>query len=128
MVGNPLVVSPGYLPNEARLSGADIDPVHIVPWRFENFQGYGAVQLHNGWDLTSYGRKDQQMTYRSLLSSSQTGPGHNFVLPGQKQQPHNKAMPSQLRLQRMEVPASSRDSDTGFLAPGVNLSRRRFYG
>lgn len=132
-VGHPIVYWPGWEMNPARYSDqTDIMPLPIQPQHGRAWQML-QPQLSNGWQDTNYGKRMAYDDYLRLLSSSNSGPGNPPPLPGQGQQPMGSPMPSRIQQQQMisiNTPdlATAQTGGTGMLAPGVNLSGRRYYG
>jgi len=130
-VGNPVVKWPGWVDNDARYSvQTDINPMPIVPVHFQNWPDM-QYQLSNGWQFTNYGQRMPYDDYLRLLYSSMSTPGAPAPMPGEGLQPQQKSMASQKQIQNAIVAAQGSPASpggTGIIAPGVNLSNRRFYG
>jgi len=125
--GHPAYVFPGYGVNAARANGADLEPIPITPVRhlaWANTQ----IQLSNGWMRTNMGRLMTYQDYLAMLSSSATGPGHNFTLPGQGQQVMRGpgALQVQSYIGRTAGSQPNTGSGVGTVAAGVDLSNRSY--
>lgn len=130
VVGNPVVIWPGWGVNDARNNGADINPLPVQVLHYGNWTAT-QVQLKNGLELSNFGRREDYQDFRKLLysSSSSTSKGPRQVLPGFK--PSGAVQPSNVQLAQMisnGAPNQSGLGGTGEIAPGVDLSNRRFYG
>ena len=129
-VGNPVVVWPGWVTNQARNNGADVNPLQIVPLHYGNFTAT-QIQLFNGLQLYDWGLKNSYQGYLSKLysSASMNTKGQKQTLPAVH--PSALSQPSQIELAQMVTagaPNETNTGGTGQLAPGINLTGRRFYG
>lgn len=129
-IGNPVVIWPGWVTNQARNNGADVNPLQIVPLHYGNFAAY-QTQLFNGLQLSDFGLKNSYQGYLSKLysSASMNTKGQRQTLPSVH--PSALSPPSQVELAQMVTAAAPNESNTGGtgqLAPGVDLTNRRFYG
>lgn len=130
--GHPVVYWPGWVTNEARYSTQpDIQPLPVSPIHFQTFP-FIQIQLSNGWQQTNYGKKAAYDDYLRMLYSSNSSPGAPPPMPGQRLQAQGQPIPSRVQLQNQIAKNAPSDTGgqlgTGILAPGVDLSARRFYG
>jgi hypothetical protein len=126
------VASAFYGVNAARNNGADIEPIPITPVRQQNWPGM-QIQLRNGWGTTSFGRKLSYDNYLRLLTDSATKNRH-YLLPNPSglgpaaQRPG----PAPGNVQSMIATTAGAQPQTpggpGFLASGVDLTGRNYYG
>lgn len=132
-VGHPVVIWPGWVTNEARNNGADINPLPIQPLRFGNFAAT-QTQLFNGLQLSNFGRRDSYDSYRRAIDSSSVNAGsknQKQLFPGF--QPAGARQASAVQLNQMILnnnpppPDPSGNSGVGIFAPGVNFNRT-YYG
>jgi len=132
-IGNPVVVWPGWVTNDARNNGADINPLPIVPLHYGNWAAL-QVQLKNGLELSTFGNKDSYTQYlklNRLLYSSATSNSKQArqILPSFH--PAGNIQPSSVQLASMitaGAPNADNTGGTGQLAPGIDLSARKYYG
>jgi hypothetical protein len=121
-----------YGVNPARNNGADIEPIPITPVRSQNWPGM-QIQLRQGWELTNYGRIMSYDTYLRLLTDSATK-GRNFLIPSPSSLGNSQVAggPAPGNVDQMIQQSAGSQPSTpggpGFLASGVNLSGRNFYG
>jgi hypothetical protein len=131
-VGNPVVIWPGWGINPARWSGADEYPDPVPPKHYSNFTAT-QTQLLNGLQRSTFGRYDSYYDYLRAINSSAVNAGskNQKQLPPYGIQPAAVVQPSGVQLQQMiaaGAPGAVPSGGVGTLAPGVNLSNRRFYG
>lgn len=129
-VGHPVTVWPGWVTNDARNNGADVNPIQVQPWHYGNFAAT-QTQLSNGLKDLSFGRRLAYDGYlRMLYSSASMDTKHKRqILP--TIHPSAVVQPSQIQLAQMvtaAAPYSDNTGGTGQIAPGVDLSRRTYYG
>jgi hypothetical protein len=129
--GHPIPVFPGYGTNSARNNGADLEPIPITPVRAQNWPGM-QVQLCNGWDKTNYGKKMEYDDYLRMLTDSSTK-ARSYLLPTSGLGPSAvNPGPAPGNVQSMIQTTSGSQPNTpggpGFIASGVNLSGRGYYG
>lgn len=129
-VGNPVVVWPNWITNQARNNGADIWPTPFVPRRHGNvaFAETGMIQLNNGWSGTNFGKRMDYDNYLRLLTTSSAGPGKNEVLPGKQPVSYRQVSQDQLQTMQSAMANPPNGGGTGVLAPNVDLSGRTYYG
>lgn len=120
-VGNPVIIWPGWVTNDARNNGADVNPIPIVPWRHGNAAAT-QVQLSNGWQNTSYGKRLSYDSYLRLLYASNSSDQKRF--PGISNTPTSNVQPSSRQLASMNRPSTSTQSGAGRIANGVDISGR----
>jgi hypothetical protein len=126
------VSGPFYGVNSARYNGADIEPIPITPVRGQNWPGM-QIQLRNGWGTTSFGKKLSYDDYLRLLTDSATK-NRSYLLPNPSglgpsaQRPGPAASNVQSMISNTTGAQPTSPGGPGFLAPGVNLTGRRYYG
>jgi hypothetical protein len=126
--GHEIPVFAGYIPNPARNNGADIEPIPITPVRKQNWPEM-QIQLNQGWQSTNYGKKMSYDTYLRLLTDS-ANKGRNYLLPSRGGNLHRSAAPGNVQ-SMVDTTAGSQPTTPGgpgFIASGVDLSGRNFYG
>lgn len=130
--GHSVPVFPGYGVNPARANGADIEPIPITPVRGQNWPEM-QIQLRNGWETTSMGKKMAYDDYLRLLTDSSTKNRHYLIpKPSGLGPAAGRPGPAPGNVQSMinQGPGAqpSAPGGPGFLASGVNLGGRRYYG
>lgn len=123
-----LFVFPGYPANPARNNGADLEPIPVSPVRGQNWPDM-QIQLRNGWGTTNFGKKLTYDDYLRLLRA-ENGQAGTRTLPGQGQQVMRGPGPQQTQAVAMAGAGSQPKTagGVGVIGPGVDLSRRTFYG
>lgn len=122
----------GYGVNPARNNGADIEPIPITPVRGQNWPEM-QIQLKNGVGTLSFGKKLAYDDYLRLLTDSASKQRH-YLLPHPSGlgPAAGKPGPAPGNVQSMINTTSGAQPSTpggpGFLASGVNLSGRNYYG
>lgn len=131
--GNPVVIWPGWVTNDARNNGADINPLPIVPLHYGNWAAM-SMQLKNGLELSTFGNKDSYNNYlkqNRLLYSSGSMNTKNQKQVEPTFHPAGNVQPSGIQLAQMVTagaPGQTNLGGTGDIAAGVNLSARAYYG
>lgn len=130
--GHQLPIFVGYGVNSARMNGADLEPVPITPVRGQNWPEM-QIQLSNGWQHTNMGKRQSYDSYLRLLTDSSTKQRHFLIPHPSGLGPHaQRSGPAPSNVQQMIDQTSGSQPNTpggpGFLASGVNLGGRRYYG
>lgn len=133
VIGNPVVIWPGWVTNDARNNGADINPLPIVPLRYGNWAAM-AMQLKNGLELSTFGKNDSYENYlrlNRLLYSSGSMNTKNARQIENTFHPAGNVQPSNIQLAQMitaAAPGANNTGGTGQIATGVDLTSRAYYG
>lgn len=133
-IGHPVVIWPGWVTNDARNNGADVNPLPIVPLHYGNWAAM-QVQLKNGLELSTFGNKDSYTQYlrlnRLLYSSASRNSKEARQIAPNTLYPNGISQPSMIQLANMVTAGAPNADDTGGtgqLAPGIDLSQRAYYG
>jgi hypothetical protein len=129
-IGNPVVIWPGWITNDARNNGADIYPGPIVPLHYGNWAAM-SMQLKNGLETSTFGNKDSYGNYLKQLysSASMNSKGVRQIEP--TFHPAGTPQPSTIQLAQMVTngaPGQTNLGGTGDIAAGVDLNARAYYG
>lgn len=133
--GHPIpaqtVAYPFYIVNPARNNGQDIEPIPITPVRGQNWPEM-QIQLNNGWSHTNYGKRISYDDYLRMLTDSSTKSRHNLLPSPSGIGQANKPGPAPGNVQSMIDTTSGAQPNTpggpGFMAAGLNLTGRHYYG
>jgi hypothetical protein len=124
------VATPFYGVNPARNNGADLEPIPITPVRGQNWPEM-QIQLRNGWELTSMGKKLAYDDYLRLMTDSATK-SRSYLIPSRSGYVQRGAGPAPSNVTQMINQTSGAQPQSpggpGFLAADVNLSGRTYYG
>lgn len=132
--GHPIptgtVARPFYGVNPARNNAADLEPVPITPVRGQNWPGM-QIQLKNGWGQTSFGKRLNYDDYLRLLTDSSTK-NRRYLIPSRSGYVQKGGGPAPSNVSQMVQNTAGAQPNApggpGFIAAGVNLSGRTYYG
>jgi hypothetical protein len=124
------VAVPFYGTNPARNNGADLEPIPVTPVRGQNWPGM-QIQLKNGWGSLSFGRKLTYDDYLRMQTDSATK-ARSYLIPSRAGYVQKGAGPAPANVASMIATTSGAQPNSpggpGFLAAGVDLSGRQYYG
>lgn len=130
--GHSIPVFVGYGVNAARNNGADIEPIPITPVRQQNWPEM-QIQLRNGWETTSMGKKISYDDYLRLMTDSGTK-NRNYLIPkpsglGPSAGKPGPAPSNVANLAQMTAGNQpTAPGGPGMIAGNVNLSGRTYFG